>query len=141
MSNTIHDSDELVSKMSETINKVMDTFCAKMDKDSDTILNDQENIAKLIKANMELASLIESIKADAANNLANYKAELHSAKHKCESYEQRIVDMMKRCERLQEKYDDLHTKYDKLVEKNEELVEKLLVKSNGVARSDVKINM
>lgn len=138
---TIHDNDDLVRKMSDSINRVLDTFCAKMDKDSDAIFNAQENIAELIKANMELASLIESIKADAANNLANYKAELHSAKHKCESYEQRIVDMMKRCERLQEKYDDLHAKYDKLVEKNEELMEKLLVKSSGVARSDVKINM
>lgn len=99
-------------------------------------------ITELIKANLELTRLLESMKKDCNENASALKAELHSAKSRIESYEQRMADLQKRCDRLQEKYDKLHETYERLMEKYEVLAERSLDKgSHGSAKSDVKIEL
>lgn len=93
----------------------------------------------LIKANLGLTKLVESVKQDSAIQISSYREELHSAKDRIENYETKISDLQKRCERLQEKYDALHEKYDKMTENMQRFAEKSFDSKAG-SKAEVKIS-
>lgn len=104
------------------------------------IFERSENKAmELIKANLELTKLVESVKQDSVLQISSYREELHSAKDRIGNYETIITDLQKRCARLQDKYDALHEKYDKMNENMQRFAEKSLEKSSG-SSAEVKIN-
>ena len=94
---------------------------------------------ELIKANLELTKLIESVKQDSAIQISSYREELHSAKDRIKNYEAIITELQKRCARLQEKYDALHEKYDKMTENMQRFAEKSFESKAG-SKAEVKIN-
>ena len=94
---------------------------------------------ELIKANLELTKLIESVKQDSAIQISSYREELHSAKDRIKNYEAIITELQKRCARLQDKYDALHEKYDKMTENMQRFAEKSF-ESKGGSKAEVKIN-
>lgn len=94
---------------------------------------------ELIKANLELTKLVESVKQDSAIQISSYREELHSAKDRIENYETIITELQKRCARLQEKYDALNEKYDKMIENMQRFAEKSFDSKAG-SKAEVKIS-
>ena len=69
----------------------------------------QDNNTELIRANMEMQTLMTNARDDHREQLASYRKELHSAKDRCNKLEERYV-------RLEEKYEALMEKYTRLSE-------------------------
>jgi len=77
-----------------------------------------DNISELMSTNHDLINSLREAKDDSVRTTNSLREELHSAKAMIHAYEDKIIDLQKRCDRLQEKYDALHDKYDTLVVKS-----------------------